>query len=71
MNTTSRSSGCEFCDRQQAAQRGAFPFQSRQAVAMAYVPVQTDTQMYEPCRALQQGTLFESLDKPFLRGCRA
>ncbi len=71
MNTTSRSSGCEFCDRQQAAQRGAFSFPSRQVVAMAYVPVQTDTDMYEPCRALQQGTLFESLDKPFLRGCRA
>ena len=52
-------------------QRGAFSFLSRQVVAMAYVPVQTDADMYEPCKALQQGTLFPSLDKPFLRGCRA
>ena len=71
MNTTSRLSGCDFCDRQQNLQRGMFPLPSRQVVAMAYVPVQTDTSMYEPCKALQQGTLFESLDKPFLRGCRA
>ena len=71
MNTTSRLSGCDFCDRQQTMPRGAFAAPSRQVIAMAYVPVQTDADMYEPCKALQQGTLFPSLDKPFMRGCRA
>jgi len=32
--------------------------------------MQTDTAVYEACKALRQGTLFPVLDKPFMRGCR-
>lgn len=35
------------------------------AVTMAYVPFQEDTTTYEPSMALDKGTLFEALDKPF------
>ena len=38
-------------------------------VAMAYVPWQYWENVYEADKALQQGTLFPELDKPFL-GCR-
>lgn len=34
-------------------------------VTMAYVPVQTDTAMYDEMKALQEGTLFPVLNKPF------
>ena len=36
-------------------------------LAMAYVPWQLWQNLYEPCRALERGTIFEDLDKP-LRG---
>lgn len=35
------------------------------AVTMAYVPFQEDMTTYEPSTALDKGTLFETLDKPF------
>lgn len=39
--------------------------------AMAYVPFQTDTTQYSPEKALEIGTLFTNLNKPFLGGkCR-
>lgn len=34
-------------------------------VAMAYVRWQRLDEMYEPCTALERGTLFPELDKPF------
>lgn len=37
-------------------------------VTMAYIPVQTDSTVYCPETALQNGTLFPVLDKPFLGG---
>ena len=43
------------------------------ALAMAYVPWQYFTSVYEPDKALEIGTIFPELDKPFLvegRGCR-
>lgn len=43
------------------------------ALAMAYVPWQFYTNTYEPDKALDVGTIFPELDKPFLaenRGCR-
>ena len=40
------------------------------AVAMAYVPFQTDNGVYDAQKALQRGTVFPVLDKPFLAGCR-
>ena len=40
-------------------------------VTMAYVPYQLDANAYCPEVALQNGTLFPALDKPFLGGkCR-
>lgn len=39
--------------------------------AMLYVPWQTDTSCYDEMKALERGTLFEALDKPFLgKRCR-
>ena len=35
-------------------------------LAMAYVKWQEWQNMYEPCEALERGTLFQELDKPFL-----
>lgn len=35
------------------------------AVTMAYVPMQTDTAVYDAEKALQTGTLFPVLNKPF------
>lgn len=69
MNNANRN-GCEFCEQRQAM-RSAVPYSDRQVVTMAYVPMQTDTAVYEVCKALRQGTLFPVLDKPFMRGCRA
>lgn len=40
-------------------------------VAMAYVPFQTDSSTYDDMKALQAGTLFPVLNKPFYgRGMR-
>lgn len=38
------------------------------AVTMAYVPYQLNTDVYCPEVALENGTLFPSLDKPFFGG---
>ena len=38
-------------------------------VAMAYVPFQTDNAVYDAGKALQRGTVFSVLDKPFSAGC--
>ena len=39
-------------------------------VAMAYVPMQPWKETYDPARGLQVGTIFPSLDLPFLGGDR-
>ena len=41
-------------------------FPSHMPVAMAYVPWQKWKDIYEPCKALESGTIFAELDKPFL-----
>lgn len=47
------------------------PLPDNAAVAMAYVPFQTDTSVYDDTKALEEGTLFPVLNKPFLAaGCR-
>ena len=38
---------------------------------MAYIPLQLDLMSYETDKALGEGTLFPTLNKPFLRGRRA
>ena len=48
----------------QTSQRlSAIPYDA--TVTMAYVPLQTDTAMYDEMKALQEGTLFPVLNKPF------
>lgn len=46
-------------------------FPAQTPVAMAYVPYQPFARLYPEDKALDAGTLFEDLDKPFLgrRGC--
>lgn len=47
---------------------GLSPFPADTAVTMAYVPFQTDKAMFSEEDALCKGTLFRTLEKPFLRG---
>lgn len=35
-------------------------------LAMAYVPIQKFRNLYDPAKALEQGTLFKELDLPYL-----
>lgn len=42
---------------------------SWQTPGMAYVPWQNFTRAYEPGQALQAGTIFPELDKPFTGKC--
>lgn len=46
-------------------EKGKFP--ENAALAMAYVPMQTNTEMYDPSKALCCGTVFPVLDKPFMK----
>lgn len=46
------------------------PFPADTAAAMAYVPVQLDTTEYDAAEALEKGTLFAVLNKPFEGMCR-
>ncbi len=41
------------------------PFPKDPVVAMAYIPFQQYGEVYSPEKALDQGTLFPDLDKPF------
>lgn len=41
-------------------------FPADMPIAMAYVPWQRWQDLYEPCKALEHGTIFKELDKPFL-----
>ncbi len=45
------------------------PLPSNPVVAMLYVPMQTDTAMFEEMKALECGTLFPVLNKPFAGKC--
>ena len=63
---------CEMCSKRSEMQfhRAAHSMPDGWAVAMAYVPMQTDTTVYDEMQALCSGTLFPALNKPFKRGCR-
>ena len=41
------------------------PFPNDTTVTMAYVPYQNAGKLYSPEHAIQQGTLFPELNKPF------
>ncbi len=44
-------------------------FPEETAVTMAYVPFQQDRRTYSLEEALENGTAFPTLNKPFLGGC--
>ena len=45
------------------------PLPSNYAVAMLYVPMQTDTSMFDEMKAFECGSLFCVLNKPFAGKC--
>lgn len=45
------------------------PLPANFTVAMMYVPMQTDTSMFDEMKALECGTLFPVLNKPFAGKC--
>ena len=45
------------------------PLPTNPVVAMLYVPMQTDTAMFDEFKALECGTLFPVLNKPFAGKC--
>lgn len=45
------------------------PLPANYTVAMLYVPVQTDTTMFDEMKAFECGTLFSVLNKPFAGKC--
>lgn len=47
------------------------PFPEKTALAMAYVPFQKFENLYPPEKALDSGTLFSDLDKPFEGGAKS
>ena len=47
---------------------GLSPLPSDPVTTMAYVPFQTDKDMFDDETALCKGTLFINLNKPFCRG---
>jgi hypothetical protein len=49
--------------------RSVSPLPANYTVAMMYVPMQTDTTMYDEMKALECGTLFPCLNKPFAGKC--
>ena len=65
----SRQGRHERCDSAggSTASPGALP--QDPVVAMAYVPFQQDSEVYSLEQALQRGTAFPALYKPFLAGC--
>lgn len=44
------------------------PLPKQYSVAMAYIPYQNNTKTYDDMKALERGTLFPVLDKPFMGG---
>lgn len=59
-NSCTNAAGCSCCVRSAVS---AFP--EEYSVAMAYVPLQTDLSVYDEMKALEVGTLFPVLNKPF------
>ena len=64
MNAASaaETTGCSNCAKNSSM--SAFPAET--PIGMAYVPYQKWKNIYEANVALERGTIFEDLDKPFL-----
>lgn len=68
---TETSCNCEReagCVREAGRMREPECIPSNFVVGMAYVPWQNLTTVYEPHQALEAGTIFPELDKPFWAG---
>ena len=64
------NSGCSVCSPGIAAPRSAFDL-DRFPVGMGYVPWQSWENTYPLAQGFQRGTIFPSLDYPFVMGrCR-
>ncbi len=55
--------------RHELFSRSVSPLPANFAVAMMYVPMQTDTSMFDEMKSLECGTLFPVLNKPFAGKC--
>ena len=62
-------SGQKYIQRQELFSKSVSPLPANFAVAMMYVPMQTDTSTYDEEKALECGTLFPVLNKPFAGKC--
>ncbi len=61
---TQRNMGCNECNDDSKCDSDKW------ALGMAYVPWQQWGNVYEPCKALNAGTIFPVLDLPFMgRSC--
>ncbi len=60
--------GCK-CNDRIVRSHHISPLPECPVVAMAYVPFQTDTTVYDECKALKAGTLFPILNLPFTGVC--
>ncbi len=55
--------------KREACHNSITPLPANPVVAMSYVPMQTDTTMFDEMKALDCGTLFPVLSKPFAGKC--
>lgn len=60
----------EYIDGQACNTQTLSPLPKDPVLAMAYVPFQKFENLYAPEQALDAGTLFCGLDKPFLGGAK-
>lgn len=59
----------KYMQRQELFSKSVSPLPANYAVAMMYIPMQTDTSMFDEMKALECGTLFPVLNKPFAGKC--
>lgn len=59
----------KYIQRQELFSKSVSPLPSNFAVAMMYIPMQTDSAMFDEMKALECGTLFPVLNKPFAGKC--
>lgn len=66
--------GCKYPQQRKApkcepCQGSITPLPENYTVTMLYVPMQTDTAMFDEMKAFECGTLFPVLNKPFAGKC--
>lgn len=66
MRMNSGSYASYGCNGRECSQNTDRTLAENMALAMAYVPWQEWKQVYEPCQALEAGTIFPELNLPFL-----